>query len=94
MNTFASFDGIRIAYHDEGEGPAVILLHVFATSSPRWVTDPEEPNPISPVRLFLFRHGRCRSWETLRPERKSFRRLNRCPRGIDPATPPAACVTA
>jgi pimeloyl-ACP methyl ester carboxylesterase len=27
MNTFSSFDGIRIAYHDEGEGPAVILLH-------------------------------------------------------------------
>ena len=24
MNTFTSFDGIRIAYHDEGEGPAVI----------------------------------------------------------------------
>ena len=28
MNTFTSFDGIQIAYHDEGEGPAVILLHV------------------------------------------------------------------
>ena len=27
MNTFTSFDGIRIAYHDEGKGPAVILLH-------------------------------------------------------------------
>ena len=27
MNTFTSFDGIRIAYHDEGEGPAVALLH-------------------------------------------------------------------
>ena len=27
MKTFTSFDGIRIAYHDEGEGPAVILLH-------------------------------------------------------------------
>jgi pimeloyl-ACP methyl ester carboxylesterase len=27
MNTFTSFDGIRIAYHDEGEGSAVILLH-------------------------------------------------------------------
>jgi pimeloyl-ACP methyl ester carboxylesterase len=27
MNTFTSFDGIQIAYHDEGEGPAVILLH-------------------------------------------------------------------
>jgi pimeloyl-ACP methyl ester carboxylesterase len=29
MNTFNSFDGVRIAYHDEGEGPAVILLHGF-----------------------------------------------------------------
>jgi pimeloyl-ACP methyl ester carboxylesterase len=27
MDAFTSFDGIRIAYHDEGEGPAVILLH-------------------------------------------------------------------
>ena len=27
MNTLPSFDGIRIAYHDEREGPAVILLH-------------------------------------------------------------------
>ncbi len=27
MDTFTSFDGIRIAYHDEGKGPAVILLH-------------------------------------------------------------------
>jgi pimeloyl-ACP methyl ester carboxylesterase len=27
VNTFTSFDGIQIAYHDEGEGPAVILLH-------------------------------------------------------------------
>jgi len=23
VNTFTSFDGIRIAYHDEGKGPAV-----------------------------------------------------------------------
>jgi hypothetical protein len=27
VNAFRSFDGIRIAYHDEGEGPPVILLH-------------------------------------------------------------------
>ena len=27
VKTFTSFDGIRIAYHDEGEGPAVVLLH-------------------------------------------------------------------
>ena len=29
MNFLRSFDGTRIAYHDEGQGPAVILLHGF-----------------------------------------------------------------
>jgi pimeloyl-ACP methyl ester carboxylesterase len=29
MNSFASFDGTRIAYHDEGHGPAVVLLHGY-----------------------------------------------------------------
>jgi pimeloyl-ACP methyl ester carboxylesterase len=29
MNTFTSFDGTQIAYHDEGTGPAVILLHGY-----------------------------------------------------------------
>jgi pimeloyl-ACP methyl ester carboxylesterase len=32
MNSFASFDGARIAYHDEGTGEAVILLHGFGLS--------------------------------------------------------------
>ena len=27
MKTFTSFDGVQIAYHDQGEGPSVILLH-------------------------------------------------------------------
>jgi pimeloyl-ACP methyl ester carboxylesterase len=31
MHSFTSFDGTRIAYHDEGDGPAVILLHGFGT---------------------------------------------------------------
>lgn len=30
-NSFASFDGTRIAYSDQGEGPAVVLLHGFGT---------------------------------------------------------------
>ena len=29
VSTFTSFDGTRIAYRDEGEGPSVILLHGF-----------------------------------------------------------------
>jgi pimeloyl-ACP methyl ester carboxylesterase len=31
-NSFASFDGTRIAYSDQGHGPAVILLHGFGMS--------------------------------------------------------------
>jgi pimeloyl-ACP methyl ester carboxylesterase len=27
VKSFTSFDGTRLAYHDEGQGPAVILLH-------------------------------------------------------------------
>lgn len=27
MNFFTSFDGIQIAYHNEGKDPAIILLH-------------------------------------------------------------------
>ncbi len=33
MHTFTSFDGLRIAYHDEGQGPAVILLHGFGVDA-------------------------------------------------------------
>ena len=33
MHTFTSFDGLRIAYHDEGEGPAVVLLHGFGVDA-------------------------------------------------------------
>ena len=29
MESFVSFNGIRIAYQDKGAGPAVILLHGF-----------------------------------------------------------------
>jgi len=29
VSTFTSFDGTRIAYRDEGEGPSVSLLHGF-----------------------------------------------------------------
>jgi pimeloyl-ACP methyl ester carboxylesterase len=33
MHTFTSFDGTRIAYSDEGDGPAVILLHGFGVDA-------------------------------------------------------------
>jgi pimeloyl-ACP methyl ester carboxylesterase len=33
LESFPSFDGIRIAYFDKGEGPAVILLHGHAADS-------------------------------------------------------------
>jgi pimeloyl-ACP methyl ester carboxylesterase len=29
VQTFRSFDGVTIAYHDEGRGPAVVLLHGY-----------------------------------------------------------------
>ena len=33
MHTFTSFDGARITYLDEGDGPAVILLHGFGVDA-------------------------------------------------------------
>jgi pimeloyl-ACP methyl ester carboxylesterase len=33
MHTATSFDGTRIAYHDEGNGPAVILMHGFGVDA-------------------------------------------------------------
>jgi pimeloyl-ACP methyl ester carboxylesterase len=33
MNTFTSFDGTRIAYHDTGTGPTVILLHGYGLNA-------------------------------------------------------------
>ncbi len=34
--TFSSFDGEQMAYVDEGEGPAVMLLHGFINSAASW----------------------------------------------------------
>ena len=34
--TFASVDGVRLRYRDEGTGPTVILLHGFASSLETW----------------------------------------------------------
>jgi pimeloyl-ACP methyl ester carboxylesterase len=55
MNTFKSFDGIQIAYHDEGEGPAVILLHGFGVDGLGQFGDFERILPILEKRQEMFR---------------------------------------
>jgi pimeloyl-ACP methyl ester carboxylesterase len=55
MKTFTSFDGIRIAYHDEGEGPAVILLHGFGVDGLGQFGEFERILPILEKRQKLFR---------------------------------------
>jgi len=55
MNTFTSFDGIRIAYHDEGAGPAVILLHGFGVDGLGQFGDFERILPILEKRQEMFR---------------------------------------
>jgi pimeloyl-ACP methyl ester carboxylesterase len=54
MNTFTSFDGVRIAYHDEGEGPAVILLHGFGVDGLGQFGDFERIRPILEKRQEMF----------------------------------------
>jgi pimeloyl-ACP methyl ester carboxylesterase len=54
MNTFTSFDGIRIAYHDEGEGPAVILLHGFGVDGLAPFGDFDRILPILEKRQEMF----------------------------------------
>lgn len=36
--TYADVDGVRVRYQDEGQGPAVVLIHGFASSLETWVT--------------------------------------------------------
>ncbi len=57
MNIFTSFDGIRIAYHDEGEGPAVILLHGFGVDGLRQFGDFELILPGLKKRQAMFREA-------------------------------------
>jgi pimeloyl-ACP methyl ester carboxylesterase len=57
MNTFTSFDGIRIAYHDEGEGPAVILLHGFGLDGLGQFGDFERILPGLKKRQEMFREA-------------------------------------
>ena len=55
MNTFTSFDGVRLAYHDEGEGPAVILLHGFGVDGLGQFGDFERILPLLEKREEMFR---------------------------------------
>jgi pimeloyl-ACP methyl ester carboxylesterase len=36
--TYADVDGVRLRYHDKGEGPAVVMIHGFASSLETWDT--------------------------------------------------------
>jgi pimeloyl-ACP methyl ester carboxylesterase len=55
MKSFTSFDGTRIAYHDEGEGPAVILLHGFGVDGLGQFGDFERILPLLEKRQEMFR---------------------------------------
>jgi pimeloyl-ACP methyl ester carboxylesterase len=55
MNAVTSFDGVRIAYHDEGEGPAVILLHGFGVDGLGQFGDFERVLQLAQRRQEMFR---------------------------------------
>ena len=54
MRAFTSFDGLRIAYHDEGEGPVVILLHGFGVDGLGQFGDFERILPLLEKRQEMF----------------------------------------
>ena len=55
MQTFTSFDGLHIAYHDEGQGPTVILLHGFGVDALGQFGDFERMRPRLEKRQQMFR---------------------------------------
>lgn len=57
MKSFVSFDGTRIAYHDEGEGPAVILLHGFGVDGLGQFGEFERILPLLEKRQEMFREA-------------------------------------
>jgi len=87
MKSFTSFDGTRIAYHDEGEGPAVILLPGFGVDGLGQFGDFERILPLLEKRQEMFRevfgrapplptpqpHGPLNVKATITPRRTSLR---------------------
>jgi pimeloyl-ACP methyl ester carboxylesterase len=57
MHTFTSFDGTRIAYSDEGDGPPVMLLHGFAVDAQGQFGDFERILPGLEKRQAMFREA-------------------------------------
>lgn len=55
MKSFTSFDGIQIAYRDEGKGPAVILLHGGYLDGLGQFGDFERILPLAQRRQEMFR---------------------------------------
>jgi pimeloyl-ACP methyl ester carboxylesterase len=54
MNTFTSFDGVKIAYLDQGNGPAVVLLHGFGVDGLGQFGDFERILPLLAKRQKMF----------------------------------------
>ena len=57
MHTFTSFDGTRIAYRDEGNGPAVILLHGCGVDALGQFGEFERIFPWLEIRQAMFREA-------------------------------------
>jgi pimeloyl-ACP methyl ester carboxylesterase len=57
MHTFTSFDGTRIAYSDEGDGPTVILLHGFGVDALGQFGEFERILPEMEKRQAMFRQA-------------------------------------
>jgi pimeloyl-ACP methyl ester carboxylesterase len=55
VHTFTSFDGLHIAYHDEGEGATVLLLHGFGVDALGQFGDFERIRPRLEKRQQMFR---------------------------------------
>lgn len=57
MNTFNSFDGVRIAYQDTGDGPAIILLHGFGVDGLGQFGEFDRILPLLEKRQQMFREA-------------------------------------